>query len=145
MQSKTGCPELVFEILKSTNLTNFRKKMAKIKPRRKKKFISQKRINVWMWFFSGHIIEALFSINNIDCLKKSKLISKFIILFIKSTENCAQMTTNKEFVATFQKVLTIKFLLKFVKSMIFTCSLENRKKNDKGFALSKFKRCMVLQ
>ena len=105
MQRKMGCPELVFEILnfEYNQLDEFLKENGENQASYEKNHFS-KTIKGLDGIFSGNTIEALFSINNIDCLeKKSKLSSKFIILFIKSTENFAQMTTKKSTRGDFSK------------------------------------------
>ena len=73
MQRKMGCPELVFEILnfEYNQLDKFLKENGENQASYGKINFS-KTIKGLDVIFSGHAIEPLFSINNIDCSKKNQ-------------------------------------------------------------------------
>ena len=73
MQRKMGCPELIFEILnfEYNQLDEFLKENGENQASYEKNHFS-KTIKGLDGIFSGHTNKALFSINNIDCLKKRR-------------------------------------------------------------------------
>ena len=68
-----GCPEIIFKMLnfEYNQLYEFVKENGGNQASYEKIHFS-KNVKRFGCDFSGHIIEALFSINNIDCLKKNQ-------------------------------------------------------------------------